>query len=181
MGLLSTKHWVDRREPRVKVLIAIRVRGHGPVTEACLRDICSRGVLVQAASAPPRGAIVELVGPFAPVAARVVWSNGRRFGAELRERLDVQALTSGKMDRRSRCAAMAEYQAADRRARPPPRQSPSHIGRWMQTAAAFLIGTGVAGGMAFVAYELLADAVVSIRTALDGDVRNRPAGERAGR
>jgi len=169
MGLLATADLIRRRERRRKVLIAIRVRSNGPIAEGSLRDVSPRGVRVQTSAAPPRGTVVELIGPFAPVAARVVWSDGRSFGAELRDRIDVEALTSGKMDRRSRSVALEEG-VADRRAKPAAVLCPAQLGRWMQTVAVYLVGAGVAGIMAFITYDSFAGAAASIRAGMNGEM-----------
>ncbi|MDT9599223.1 PilZ domain-containing protein [Sphingosinicella rhizophila] len=166
MGLLTAQQWVERREPRTKVLIAIRVRGDGLATEACLRDVSSRGVLVQTGKPPPRGTIVELIGPFQPMVGRVVWSSGRRFGAELREHLNVKALTTGSLDRRRLDAEAASAGGVDRRARAPARQSCLRVGPWLQKGAVMLIGATVAISMALIAYDALADATQSVQSAL---------------
>lgn len=65
--------------------------GAGPV-DVAIRDVSSRGMLVQSASPPPRGTYVEIIRPALQVTGRVVWSRGGRFGIQTRERISRSAL-----------------------------------------------------------------------------------------
>ena len=167
MGLLTRNSWVERREPRTKVLIAIQLRGDGLVADACLRDVSSRGVLVQTSRPPARGAIVELVGPFQPVVARVVWTNGRRFGAELREHLNVKALTTGRLDRRTAGGTGIRPCGGPERRKAKSSEHHVRISSWLQKGAVLVIGAGVAIGMTLIVYDSLAEATQSIRSGLE--------------
>ncbi|MBO9712783.1 hypothetical protein [Sphingomonas sp.] len=57
-------------------------------------NVSSRGLMLRATQAPPRGAYVELMRPGAVTVARVVWSDGVTFGVQTREKLDVKAMTN---------------------------------------------------------------------------------------
>lgn len=63
--------------------------------EACIRDISSRGLMLQAAAPPPRGTYVELVGAEQTIVGCVIWSKDRRFGVRTRDRIDVSAAICG--------------------------------------------------------------------------------------
>ena len=77
------------REPRREVLIQARMRVGGLRYDVCIRNISSRGLLLQAATAPSRGTYVEIfVGPHT-IVGRVVWQNSRRFGVQTQDRLNV--------------------------------------------------------------------------------------------
>jgi hypothetical protein len=47
---------------------------------------------VQSAAPPTQGTYIEILHPGHLIVARVVWTNGRRFGVTTRERLNVAAL-----------------------------------------------------------------------------------------
>jgi hypothetical protein len=83
-----------RSEARTKVLIRSRLRGAGPERDACILDLSTRGLLATCAEPPQRGAFVELVANGYPLVGHVKWSNGRRFGMSLRERISVVALVA---------------------------------------------------------------------------------------
>lgn len=77
------------REPRRDVLIQARMRVGGSRCDVCIRNISSRGLLVQAATAPSRGAYVEIFSGPHTIVGRVVWQKNRRFGIQTQDRLDV--------------------------------------------------------------------------------------------
>jgi len=70
--------------------------GAGQV-EVCIRDVSSRGMLVQAGVPPARGTYVEILRPGCSVAGRVVWSKHHKFGIETRGKISVAMV----LDRRA--------------------------------------------------------------------------------
>jgi hypothetical protein len=80
------------REPRTKVIIKARMRLDGVWADVCIRDISSRGLLVQAASAPARNSYVEIYRGRQVIVARVVWTKDERFGVQTQDRLDIDAV-----------------------------------------------------------------------------------------
>jgi hypothetical protein len=80
------------REARRVVLIQARMRIDGAWGDVCIRNISSRGMLLQAATAPPRGAYVEIFRGRHTIVAQVRWSKDRRFGVHTRERMDIDAI-----------------------------------------------------------------------------------------
>jgi hypothetical protein len=87
-----------RAEDRTKALVRCALRGDGDEREACILDISSRGLLLSAATPPPRGAFVELIVGRHSLIGQVKWSSQRRFGLILRERISVVGLLSGGED-----------------------------------------------------------------------------------
>jgi hypothetical protein len=80
------------REARRKVVIPARMRDGGAWVDVCIRDISSRGMLVQAASPPPRGTYIEIYKARHRIVARVVWRKERRFGVHTQDKLDIGAI-----------------------------------------------------------------------------------------
>lgn len=68
------------------------MRIDGKWVDVRIRNVSSRGLLIQSAAPPPRGSYVEIFKARHTIVARVVWSNDQRFGIHTRERLDVGAL-----------------------------------------------------------------------------------------
>jgi hypothetical protein len=85
------------REPRQKVVLPARMRAGAGQMEVCIRDISSRGMLVQAGVPPPRGTYVEIVRPGYSVTGRVVWVKQHKFGIQSRDRISIPAV----LERRS--------------------------------------------------------------------------------
>lgn len=163
--------WEKRREDRIKVLLRVRMRAGGLPTDACIRDISNRGLLIQAATPPSRGTTIELNGPFPPIVARVVWSSEGRFGVRTQDMINVSALLSGKLDRRQSGERRTAPRATPgRQADALDRASGSHqLGRWLQFAALAMIGGTVALGLAKIAYETMSVSSIAIQRAFDGD------------
>jgi Flp pilus assembly pilin Flp len=83
------------REARRKVLIRATMRADGLPMDVCIRDLSTRGMLLQASAPPPRGTYVEIDCASFSIVARVIWRKDRRFGLESRERINVRALAGG--------------------------------------------------------------------------------------
>lgn len=82
------------REQRLKCVIKARLRLDGVWRDVCIRNISSRGMLLQAGSAPQRGTYVEVYRGKHVIVARVAWAKDNRFGIQTQERLNVQAILS---------------------------------------------------------------------------------------
>ena len=77
------------------MLARARLRGSGPERDACVVNVSSRGLAVTADNPPRRGEIVEVVVGDNRLVGEVKWSDVRRFGMILRERISVISLISG--------------------------------------------------------------------------------------
>jgi len=60
--------------------------------DACILNISSHGLLMQAAAPPARGTYVELRRGRHPMVARVVWVKHHRFGVRTQDLLPVEAI-----------------------------------------------------------------------------------------
>lgn len=171
MQLGPDNAWDKRKEDRVKVLLRVRMRAGGLPADACIRDISSRGLLIQTMAPPSRGTTIELNGPFPPIVARVVWTSDGRFGVRTQDLIDIPALLSGKLDRRQAGERRAAPRATpDRPADALDRASRSHrLGRLMQFTALAVIGGGIGVGLARIAYETMSVPSIAIQRAFDGD------------
>lgn len=151
----SLQRWMTPREHRYKVLIQARMRYGGAWTDVCIRDISSRGMLLQAAAPPQRGTYVEIYRATHRIIGRVVWTKDRRFGIHSQQRIDV----SGMMEEPAvagsgRGPAPATQVAADRRSEPRQITSASvaqRLERSRRMSAAFEFGCVVACGIAAAA------------------------------
>lgn len=80
------------REPRRKVLVKARMRLDGAWGDVCIRDISSRGLLLQGALPPPRGTYIEVFRGRHIIVARVVWTKDRSFGVQAQDRINIDAV-----------------------------------------------------------------------------------------
>lgn len=84
------------REHRQKVLIRARMRAGGLPTDICIRDISSRGMLIQSGIAPQRGTYIEIITPTETIVGRVVWGDDERFGINTRDKVHVAMMVGGR-------------------------------------------------------------------------------------
>ena len=104
------------REPRRSVVIHARMRSDTLWVDVCIRNISSRGLLVQAAGPPPRGTYVEIFRARHVIVGRVVWTKGRRFGIHTQDRLDIGAIIEEPaLPKATRGMATPGGRSADRR------------------------------------------------------------------
>ena len=162
----SNSGWIERKDPRVKVLVRVRIRAGAVPSDACVRDVSSRGLLVQAGAPPVRGTVIELIGPFAPIVGRVVWTKGHRFGVHTQDHINVPALLSGKLDRRkTNVDYTVERRATDPRHRKDPLAN-EQWSRWLQYGAVLLIGGAIAIVAAQATYHHLSRTAAAIQQGL---------------
>lgn len=80
------------REHRHKVLIRAKLRAGGLPVDACIRDISSKGMLIQSRAPPARGTYVEVITATQTIVGRVVWDSDMRFGVNTREKLHIEMI-----------------------------------------------------------------------------------------
>jgi hypothetical protein len=83
------------REHRRKVVIRAKMRVGGPQVDVCIRDISSKGLMLQTNEPPPRGTYVEVVGASQTIVGRVIWAKDRRFGVRTNDPINVSAAILG--------------------------------------------------------------------------------------
>ena len=143
------------RETRHPVLIRAQMRGEGPTTEICVRNISTRGMLLQACRPPVPGSYIEVVLPGSRVTARVIWASDRRFGVSTRERIRLSDFvgTMREGSGRKMIAGPRARAAALAARRPDQAQS---AGRAMQFVFLLLCGAVAAAFAAGLAFSTLA-------------------------
>jgi hypothetical protein len=77
-----------QREPRHDVQLRARMQADGPFIDVSIRNISSRGMLLESPNPPRVGEYVELFGTVTAV-GRVVWKDENSFGISTRDRVNV--------------------------------------------------------------------------------------------
>jgi hypothetical protein len=77
------------REERAKVVLRAKMDAGGLPVDVCIRDVSSFGMMLQAASPPPRGTYVEIETDRDSVVGRVIWAGDRKFGIKTRDRINL--------------------------------------------------------------------------------------------
>lgn len=80
------------REPRKATATPARLNSDGRWQDVCIRNISSRGMMVEVQHPPPRGHYLELRRGAHVIVGRVVWSTGYHVGILTQERLEVAAV-----------------------------------------------------------------------------------------
>jgi len=147
------------RETRRKVLIRATMRAGGPRTDVCIRDISSRGMMVQTGAPPPRGTFVELDCAGHQIVGLVIWRKDHRFGVQTRDRINVHAVAN-----RIAPAMLA-----------PRRQAPRH-GPRAAARAGGNAGRSLGSRMEFAMIALFAAALVAALGTTAFQALSRPFG-----
>ena len=84
-----------RVEDRSKVMIRASLRDAGPIRDACVLDLSTRGLLATTANPPKYGEFIEITVNNKALVGHVKWSSERRFGIVFRERVSVISIING--------------------------------------------------------------------------------------
>jgi hypothetical protein len=155
------------REPRKKVMIKARMRVGAAWQDACILDMSSRGLMIQASDPPPGGSYLELRRGRHVIVARVVWSRDRRAGLRSQDPLPTEAIIAEPDQSAGRPIAPG----VERRAEPAARivRSTDHEhSRWRSRAWEFASLAVVGGVLATFAFDAVASALERPMTAVEG-------------
>lgn len=166
MFALSSKQ--RPRELRRRVVLPARLRAGGGWSDACILNISSRGLLIQARSMGPEGSTVELRRGDYAITARVMWQDGARAGLQSDNLLPVDEILSLSQSSQLRLVA-SDGQFIDRRRRPRSRQIDARArGKILEFAGTAMIAGSVALAIAVTAAGALSEPFAHIESALAG-------------
>jgi len=160
------------REPRKKVMIKARMRVGTAWRDACILDMSTRGLMIQASEPPPGGSYLELRRGRHVIIARVVWSRDRRAGLRAQDPLPTEAIISEP----DQSAAPSTAGGVERRAEPLARVRPvaqHEQNRWRSRAWEFASLVLVGGVLATFAFDAVASALERPMTAVEGALEGR--------
>lgn len=81
-----------RGSDRTRTMLRATLRDGSAERDACVLDLSHRGFMATSTPAPRRGSYIELTVGRHQLDGQVQWSEGRRFGVRLREKVDVLAV-----------------------------------------------------------------------------------------
>lgn len=145
------------REPRSPVLLNALLRGGGEERIVRIRNVSSRGMLIETSEAPQVGVTVEVSVGRVAVLGRVVWRKGKQLGFHSRSTIDKDRLSKGHDG----------AQEARRSARGPSPQAQSGadyrlISRATQYAAGIAFALGGCTVIAILLHEMLLKPVQAL-------------------
>lgn len=127
------------REQRVRVALPARMRDHRGWHDIRILNISPQGLMAQSPVVLSRGNFLELRRGSHVIVARVVWSNGRQFGAHTRSRLTPEAIINetGRPSARLPQTSSREMRW-ERRASPRPSNTAHEQSRWRSRTFEFI-------------------------------------------
>lgn len=157
-----------QREDRQKVMIGARVQLGTAWHDACILNVSTRGMMVQAPHPPPRGEILELRRGRHVIIGRVMWSTRARFGLLAQGRVPVDELVRSD----DPAATPPGGKPGERRAAPRRREQDAERSRWRGRALEFggiaVAGVGAAVGLTMLAGSVFAAPLHAVQAALGG-------------
>lgn len=135
--------------------------------DVCILNVSKRGMLLQAADPPLRGAYLEIRRGALIVVAQVMWAKTHRFGVKTQDILPVEALVADvEVPIVGDGIRLGEQR---RRPRLPPEQHSRQQGRVIEYGFAAGLAIAVAGFAASQVYAVLASPAKAITAALSGN------------
>ena len=146
------------------------MRAGGAKTDVCIRNVSSRGLMLQTAHPPAAGTYVEIFQPAHTIVARVVWCKDKRFGVRTSDVVDVNALINGTVPQRrgsDRNGQSTKYLSGG----PPRRRAPDiaeqhersrRLSRAFEFALIATYGVVAAGLVGGIAYDNIARPLAQI-------------------
>jgi hypothetical protein len=154
------------RELRRRVILPARLRMGAHWSDACILNISSRGLMIQASRAAPEGTVIELWKGDYVIVARVVWRKGTRAGLRSEERVPVEEILSLAQSPGLQLTATTGRPPYERRKRARTHEDNRIRARIMEFASVLLIGAFFAGSAYTLVEEALARPLAAVRTAL---------------
>ena len=135
-------------------------------SDACILNISSRGLMIQASRAAPEGSVIELWKGDYVIVARVVWRKGVRAGLQSEDRVPVEEMMSLAQAPGLQLTARPARPPYERRRRPRTNEDSRIRGRMIEFASAVLIATTFAGFAYTLVEQALARPLAAVRSAL---------------
>lgn len=101
------------REARQSVVFTVRIRQDSGWTDACIRNISSRGLKLEMKSPPPKGSFIEIRRGSLVIVGQVRWSEPNCCGLRTQDRITVAQLQRAQAEA---AAASKESGYSERRA-----------------------------------------------------------------
>lgn len=155
------------RELRRRVVLTTRMRFGTGWSEACILNVSSRGVMIQASCKVPQGALIELRRDDQVIVGRVVWQDGMRAGLRVEDRLPVEDILVLSQAPSLQLTA-AESIHRERRKVPRAHEASRHRARTMEFAGVAFVGISLSFAVLAMIEQAFARPLALIELALGG-------------
>jgi len=135
-------------------------------SDACILNISSRGLMIQASRAAPEGSIIELWKGDRVIVATVVWRKGVRAGLRSEDRLPVEEIMSLAQTPGLQLTAATGRAPYDRRKRPRTHEDSRSRARMMEFASVAVIAASLAGVAVVMVEQAFARPLAMVSAAL---------------
>jgi hypothetical protein len=149
-------------------MVPARMRAGDAYVDVCIRNISSRGMMLQTANPPPAGTYIEILRGAHTIVGRIMWTKDRRFGMQAAAHLDIPAIVNQQPQSRRRPTGQ-ERRSPDRpRATQRQPDITERVERSRRIARASEFGLVITGGLigagllAAIAYDTMARPFESI-------------------
>ncbi len=167
MGFSTFDHRHRPRELRRRVVLPARMRVGAAWSDACILNVSTRGMLIQARRGVPAGSLIELQRGDHVVRARVMWQDGLRAGLEVDEHLPVEDILSMSqapgLQLTAACATVVE-----RRSLPLAHDRNRLRGRAMEFVSFAFIAMSLSAAALAMVNQALKQPLAAIEAALGG-------------
>lgn len=146
--------------------------------DICIRNISSRGMLIQAACPPLKGIYLEIYRGRHVIVARVAWSKGHRFGVQSQDRLDFDALIRepdvSEVNHESRLKGEPTFQrrAVSRRPSQPDLKWEAELSKFTSRAFEFACLGAIGGALGLVIFEMTSKVLTGPLVAVTAQLSN---------
>ena len=154
------------REPRYETVLPAKIRWDARWLPSTIRNVSTRGLMLRMPGPPPPGTYVEVQTPVGVLVARAMWTLNQSCGLRLQDRLDVQAILSGRNStpRATSTAKPASVWAPRRQhidigARA---ERSKRLGALMQFTIVVGVGSCAAGSIAWEVYKTMSAPLTAI-------------------
>jgi hypothetical protein len=145
------------REPRRKVMLKARLRINAAWHDACILDLSSRGLMIQASEPLRGGSYIEVRRGRHVIVARVMWSRDRRCGLLTQDALPTDAIIAEPDQSAGKPIVAGEDRRVERA--PPSRAFVHEQSRWRSRAFEFTLVALLGGACGTFAYSAVSDAL----------------------
>ena len=155
------------RELRRRVLLTARMRTSAGWSDACILNVSSRGLLINANQTVVQGSNIELRHREHVIAARVVWRSGSRAGLHAEDWVPVDEILILSRSSILQLTAGGSAQV-ERRKQPRTHDDSRLLGRTIEFASIAIIAITLSCGLYSLVAEALGEPMARIRIALGG-------------
>lgn len=144
------------------------MRANSCWTDACILNVSSPGLQINATHSTLQGSIVEIWHRDHVIVARVVWRKGTRAGLQAEERVPVEELMTATQEPGLQLTASPQWPQVDRRRRPRSHDENRLRARAIELAGVIVIAVSLASGVVAMVGQAFAKPMAAVATALGG-------------